>query len=165
MILLHPYRNTRVHYRGSTACLVVLSSHIFHGCQSNTLRMCFLADLTTTAFFCNVLPSASAVLVLKSRIYVITGTRLMAFLAGPPDRGQGSVLKRKLPPAPLVPPDMTDITYTSLALGLQPSPILPTHSNDTANGRGIGNGTDPVQVSILKGDSQQQLQCLPCFRE
>ncbi|DBB07884.1 TPA: hypothetical protein ACH3X3_009279 [Trebouxia sp. C0006] len=74
------------------------------------------------------------------------GTRLIAFLAGPPERGQGSVLKRKLPPAPLVPPDMTDITYTSLALGLQPSPILPTHSNGTANGRGIGNGSDPVQA-------------------
>ena len=83
----------------------------------------------------------------------------MAFLAGPPDRGQGSVLKRKLPPAPMVPPDMTDITYTSLALGLQPSPILPTHSNGTADGR----GRDSVQVSVLKADSQQQLQCLPCF--
>jgi hypothetical protein len=89
----------------------------------------------------------------------------MAFLAGPPDRGQGSVLKRKLPPAPLVPPDMTDITYTSLALGIQPSPTLPTHSNGTDNGRGIGNGSDPVQVSTLKADSQQHLHRLPCFCE
>ncbi|DBA67299.1 TPA: hypothetical protein ACH3X2_001602 [Trebouxia sp. C0005] len=74
------------------------------------------------------------------------GRRLMAFLAGPPDRGQGSVLKRKLPPAPLVLPDMADITYTSLALGVQPSPTLRTHSNGTSNGRGIGNGSDPVQA-------------------
>ena len=79
----------------------------------------------------------------------------MAFLAGPPDRGQGSVLKRKLPPAPLVPPDMTDITYTSLALGIQPSPTLPTYSNGTANSRGIGNGSDPVQVSTWHTEGRQ----------
>lgn len=53
----------------------------------------------------------------------------MTFLAGPPDRGPGSVLKRKRPSAPLVPPPMTDISYTSLALGLQPSPQEAMHRN------------------------------------
>lgn len=47
------------------------------------------------------------------------------FLAGPPDRGHGSVLKRKRPPAPLIRPETVDFTYTSLALGLQPPQQLP----------------------------------------
>ncbi|KAL3139738.1 hypothetical protein ABBQ38_004043 [Trebouxia sp. C0009 RCD-2024] len=63
------------------------------------------------------------------------GARLMTFLAGPPDRGAGSVLKRKRPPPPLVAPPMTDISYTSLALGLQPSPqeAMHRHSDENPN--------------------------------
>lgn len=70
----------------------------------------------------------------------------MTFLAGPPDRGPGSVLKRKRPPPPLVPPPMTDISYTSLALGLQPSPHEAMHRD--------GDDTHPnktFQVQIWRG--------------
>ena len=78
----------------------------------------------------------------------------MAFLAGPPDRGQGGVLKRKPPPAPLTPPRMSDVTYTSLALGLQPSSLLPTHSNGTSNSN--DNGSDPLQVCSANSHNQPQ---------
>ncbi len=87
------------------------------------------------------------------------GARLMAFLAGPPNRGQGSVLKRKQPPPPLVPPSMADISYTSLALGLQPSPTLPTH---TTNSNGIANGGDPEEVGPAEQDQVINTNLLVC---
>ena len=79
----------------------------------------------------------------------------MAFLAGPPDRGPGSVLRRKRPPAPLVPPPMTDISYTSLALGLQPSP-QEDMSRDSDSDR-----NQPLLVQICHHFSTKcmQLQC------
>ena len=74
----------------------------------------------------------------------------MTFLAGPPDRGPGSVLKRKRAPAPLVPPPTADISYTSLALGLQPSPHKAMHrfNDDTPNGPfQVQAWSDPVVVT------------------
>ena len=82
----------------------------------------------------------------------------MAFLAGPPDRGHGSVLQCKQPPPTLVPPSMTDISYTSLALGLQPAPSLPTHS-DTANGKGTAT-EDLLQVLTVCTASSERHQTL-----
>ena len=69
---------------------------------------------------------------------------MLAFLAGPPDRGRGCVLKRKAPKASLIPPAMTEISYTSLALGMQPSPLLPTHSDGTQANEG---SSPPTQVT------------------
>lgn len=71
----------------------------------------------------------------------------MAFLAGPPDRGRGCVLRRQPVKAPYIPPAMTEISYTSLALGLQPPPLLPTHSNG-ANARDTNN--KPAQVTDFR---------------
>ena len=41
------------------------------------------------------------------------------------------MLRRKPVKAPYLPPAVTEISYTSLALGLQPAPLLPTHSSGT----------------------------------
>ena len=78
----------------------------------------------------------------------------MAFLAGPPDRGRGCVLRRKPVKAPYIPPAMTEISYTSLALGMQPVPLLPTHSS---NSSAKGNDNEPAQVGI------SGIVCTPCM--
>ena len=74
------------------------------------------------------------------------GATVMAFLAGPPDRGRGCVLRRKPVKAPYIHPAMTEISYTSLALGMQPVPLLPTHSN---NSSAKGNNNEPAQVGTV----------------
>ena len=89
---------------------------------------------------------------------VFAGATVMAFLAGPPDRGRGCVLRRKPQKASLIPPAMTEISYTSLALGMQPSPLLPTHSDGThANGNSspITQVTGAWPLLLLCGSGQQ----------
>ena len=77
----------------------------------------------------------------------------MTFLAGPPDKGPGSVLRRKTPPVPLTPPPMGDITYTSFALGMQPSPQEPMQRELEAD------SNEPLKVRLWSYLAAHTLSC------
>lgn len=94
------------------------------------------------------------------------GMTLMAFLVGPPDRGRGCVLRRKPAKPAYLPPAMTEITYTSLALGMQPAPLLPTHSSSKTD---VDSSNQPAEVSgpgaltTLLESVNIQPHCMTCL--